>query len=161
MVVEVINKSPNELPQYANVGDSGVDLRADFTRGHNDKFMNGSEWDDVLNKLIIFPGGKALIPTGLFTAFPVGYEIQIRSRSGLALKSGIIVLNSPATIDANYRNELGVILFNISDEVFYVSQGDRIAQAVLCPVKKIEWKIVDSLDTTGRNLSGFGDSGIK
>lgn len=161
MKVNIINKSANALPVYAKVGDSGMDLRADFSRGVNDKFFDGAAYDEERNVILIFSGGRCLVPTGLFTSFLAGYEIQIRGRSGLALKNGIMVLNSPGTIDSGYRNEIGVILFNTSDEVFEVAQGDRIAQAILTKVSLIEWNEVSDLDDSSRGKTGFGDSGIK
>ena len=100
MKVNVINKNPNGLPKYAKFGDSGMDLMADFSRGLNEDLMWGSAYDEERKKLLIFSGGRCLIPTGIYTSFPPGYEIQVRSRSGLALKSGIITLNTPGTIDA-------------------------------------------------------------
>lgn len=160
MEVQVINKNPNGLPKYAKYGDSGMDLLADFSRGLNEDFMWRAAYDEKREKLLIFSGGRCLIPTGLYTSFPPGYEIQIRSRSGLALKQGVFVLNSPGTLDSGYRNEVGVILTNMSDEVFEVAQGDRIAQAVLTKVSLIEWKEVESLTETDRGKGGFGHTGI-
>jgi len=157
--VEIINKSTNPLPVYATAGDAGMDLQADFSNGLNDKFFDGAAYDEERKVLVIFSGGRALIPTGLHTAIPEGYEAQIRSRSGLALKSGIFVLNSPGTIDAQYRNSWGVILFNASNEVFEVSHGDRIAQAVLNKFETIEWTSVEVLSETERGLGGFGSTG--
>lgn len=161
MKIKVINTSPNVLPSYAKSGDSGMDLRADFSRGVNEDFMWGCAFDEKRQVLVMFSGGRCLVPTGLFTSFPPGYEIQVRSRSGLALKNGIQVLNSPGTIDSGFRNEWGVILFNTSDDVFEIAQGDRIAQAVLTKVSLIEWDSVEILDESERNTTGFGDSGRK
>ena len=159
MKVNIINKNPNGLPKYAKFGDSGMDLMADFSRGLNEDLMWGSAYDEEKKKLLIFSGGRCLIPTGIYTSFPPGYEIQVRSRSGLALKSGVFVLNTPGTVDSCYRNEIGIILFNASDEVFEVSQGDRIAQAVLAKVSLIEWNEVTELDETDRGEGGFGSTG--
>lgn len=159
MKINIINKNPNGLPKYAKHGDSGMDLIADFSRGLNEDLMCGAAYDEIREKLLIFSGGRCLIPTGIFTSFPAGYEIQIRSRSGLALKDGVFVLNSPGTIDSGYTNEIGVVLFNTSDEVFEVGHGDRIAQAVLAKVSLIEWNLVDSLEKTDRNENGFGSTG--
>lgn len=162
--IKVLNLSNNILPEYANTGDAGMDLRADFSQGISDKFFHYADFDSERNVLLIFSGGRALIPINIHTAIPEGYEIQIRPRSGLALKEGITVLNTPGTIDAGYRNSWGVILFNTSDDVFEVSQGDRIAQAVLNKFEKIEWDIVNDLselDKSERGETGFGDSGIK
>ena len=159
MKVNIINKNPNGLPKYAKFGDSGMDLMADFSRGLNEDLMWGAAYDEERKKLLIFSGGRCLIPTGIYTSFPPGYEIQIRSRSGLALKSGVFVLNTPGTVDSCYRSEIGVILFNASNDVFEVSQGDRIAQAVLAKVSLIEWNEVESLDETDRGGGGFGSTG--
>jgi dUTP pyrophosphatase len=161
MKVNVINKSSNELPTYAKAGDWGQDVRADFSRGVSDKFMFGAAYDEEREVINLFSGGRCLIPTGIFTSFPPGYEIQVRSRSGLALKDGIIVLNSPGTIDPSYRGELGIILFNTSDEVFEIAHGDRIAQIGLVKVSLIEWNEVEALDESDRGKGGFGSSGIK
>ena len=117
---------------------------------------------DVRSKIdtIVPAHGRTLIPTGMFVAIPEGYEIQVRPRSGLALKKGITVLNTPGTIDADYRNEIGVILFNTTDEDFVVNAGDRIAQIVLAKVEQINWVEVDELDETDR-ADGFGHTGVK
>ena len=161
MKVNVINKGTNPLPSYAKSGDSGMDAMADFSRGVSEKFMHLAAYDEISKKIIVFSGGRVLVPTGLFTSFPPGYEIQVRPRSGLALKNGITVLNTPGTIDAGYRNELGVILFNSSDEVFEIAHGDRIAQLVLAKVSLIEWNEVESLDESDRGQGGLGSTGIK
>ena len=159
MKVNIVNKNPNGLPKYAKPGDSGMDLMADFSRGLNEDLMWGAAFDSNRDKLLIFSGGRCLIPTGIYTSFPPGYELQIRSRSGLALKSGVFVLNTPGTIDSCYRSEIGVILFNTSDDVFEVSHGDRIAQAILAKVSLIEWNEVVELDNTDRGEGGFGSTG--
>lgn len=160
MKINIINKSNNPLPTYAKSGDSGMDVRADFSRGISSSSpMHFAEYDEISKKILIFSGGRALIPTGIFTSFPPGYEIQIRSRSGLALKNGIIVLNTPGTIDSGYRNEYGVILMNLSDEVFEIEHGDRIAQMILTKVSLIEWNEVDILDSSERGEGGFGSTG--
>lgn len=156
--VEVINKSKNELPKYANEGDAGMDLRADFSHGINEDFMWGAAWDDVAKCLRIFPNGRALIPTGIYSAIPKGYEVQVRSRSGLALKHGLFVLNSPGTIDSGYRDGWGVIIQNLGDDDVEIYQGDRIAQAVLNKVEQIEWKEVSELSGEDRG-GGFGSTG--
>ena len=163
MKIPVINKSSNALPEYAHPeGDSGMDLRAELST-INEKFLFKSavikKNDSTIDYLAIAPGGRALIPTEIYTAIPNGYEIQIRSRSGLALKNGVFVLNSPGTIDANYRNGYGVILFNAGTETFTVKQGDRIAQAVLVKVETIDWEVVEDLNDTDRGLGGFGSTG--
>lgn len=176
MKIPVINKSHNELPAYANAGDAGLDLRADLW-SIQEKFLFGAEvvrenkdfvdadgdvhTYPVIVGILIHPEGRALIPTELYAAIPEGYEIQVRPRSGLALKNGITVLNTPGTIDAGYRNSWGVILKNEGTEDFMVRQGDRIAQAVLNKIEKIEWVPTDDLDETERGLSGFGGSGVE
>ncbi len=161
MIIKVINKSSNELPEYAKQGDSGMDLRANFSNGLKEEFMWGAAFDKERETLLVFSGGRVLIPTGLYTSFPPGYEIQVRPRSGLALKNGVTVLNTPGTIDSGYRNEWGVILMNLSDDVFEIQHGDRIAQAVLTKVSLIEWDEVSSLDESDRGKTGYGDSGVK
>ena len=165
MEVQVINKSSNDLPKYETSGSAGFDLKADFT-GKTPENIRGFKFATEVNKedgvkligISINPGGWALIPTNLFTAIPEGYEVQVRSRSGLALKHGVFVLNSPGTIDEDYRNEWGVILCNMGEKCFHIAQGDRIAQGVLNKVEQINWVEVDSLNTTDRN-GGFGSTG--
>ena len=130
-----------KLPGYAHIGDSGADL------------LNAGQ------ESIIKPGERKLFPTGIKVAVPEGYEIQIRSRSGLALKKGIMVLNSPGTIDAGYRGEIGVILFNTSKEEVQIDRGMKIAQAVLQKVEKIEWEECQELPSTTRGAGGFGSTG--
>ena len=147
------------LPTYAKPGDSGMDVIADFNNLNQDYMTNCiQDWDN--NCIYISPGGRCLIPTGLYFAVPEGYEIQVRPRSGLALKKGLTVLNTPGTIDSGYRNEIGVILFNAGNEIVTVTEGDRIAQIVLNKVEKIEWDIVDKLPESDRGLGGFGSTGI-
>lgn len=156
-----MNNSKNNIPYYAKKGDAGMDLRADFSKGVPEKFLINSilVHDEFV---LIEPKGRALIPTNNHVAIPEGYELQIRPRSGLALKHGITVLNTPGTIDSGYRNSIGVILINNDPEIpFKVEQGDRIAQAILNKFETIEWKIVDNLDETERGQTGFGDSGLK
>ena len=162
MKVQVINKSSNELPKYETSQSAGMDLRADLNN-INENFLFAAYVvridNDYIDHIIIKPGGRALIPTELYTAIPKGYEVQIRPRSGLALKSGITVCNTPGTIDADYRNGWGVILINHGLKPFIVNQGDRIAQAVLTKVEQIEWEEVETLDSTDRGLGGFGSTG--
>lgn len=153
--------SQNESPTYTNEDDAGVDLRADFSTGVSEKFFHFADYDEERRIIIIFPGGRALIPTNIKTAIPKGYEVQIRSRSGIALKNGVVVLNAPGTIDSSYRGFWGVILINLSDDIFEIEQGDRIAQAVLNKFEKIEWVDVDDLSESERGEAGFGDSGVK
>lgn len=145
--VKVYNDSDNALPKYETVGSAGMDVRA------------------CLKEPVIIPIDKsAIIPTGLYVEIPEGYEIQVRSRSGLAAKKQVFVLNSPGTIDSDYRNQIGVILMNLGDESFVVNPGDRIAQLVLNQVPQIDWVVVDSKDdlsSTDRGLGGFGSTGVK
>ena len=143
--VKVYNESSNELPKYETVGSAGMDVRA---------FLS----EDVT----IAPGCRALIPTGLYVEIPIGYEIQVRPRSGLAIKKGITVLNTPGTVDSDYRNGIGVILVNLGTDDFVVSNGDRIGQFVLNQVPQIDWISVgskDDLSSTDRGLGGFGSTG--
>ena len=168
MIVNVINKSNNNLPKYETSGSSGVDVRADFSRvsvdnpikvwGDTEIIFKGETQSTTLLRLD--PGARALIPTRLFTAIPEGYEIQVRPRSGLALKSGLTVLNTPGTVDASYRNEIGIILINHGTESVWIEDGERIAQFVLAKVETIEWDVVNSLDKTDR-IGGFGSTGTK
>jgi len=168
MQVNVVNISNNKLPKYETSGSSGVDVRADFSRvsvdnpikvwGDTEIIFKGETHSTTLLRLD--PGARALIPTGLFTAIPEGYEIQVRPRSGLALKSGLTVLNTPGTIDASYRNEIGIILINHGTESVWIEDGERIAQFVLAKVDTIEWNVVSSLDETDR-IGGFGSTGTK
>ena len=142
MQVQVINKSENELPKYETSNAAGVDVRC------------SENWDTEIP-----PGGTALVGTGLFVSIPTGYEIQVRPRSGLALKHGVTVLNAPGTIDADYRGEIKVILINHGKHIFTIKTGDRIGQLVLNKVEQIEWNPVSDLDTTDRGTGGFGSTG--
>ena len=163
MIVKVVKSTSNELPKYATPESAGQDLRADLTKITSDKFLfNTTTVSDngIITELNIHPGGRALIPTGLNTAFFKDYEAQIRPRSGLALKYGITVLNSPGTIDADYRADWGIILMNNGSKVFTVKQGDRIAQVVWVKIERAIWEEVDSLETSER-ADGFGHSGVK
>jgi dUTP pyrophosphatase len=146
-IVKIVNASSNELPQYSKIGDSGIDVRANLPNG----------------PVQIISGERLLIDTGLSVAIPEGYEIQVRPRSGLAYKEGITVLNTPGTIDSNYRGNIGVILMNHNNNIepFVVKHGDRIAQLVLTPVNGIIWNIVKSLEDTNRGEDGFGSTGVK
>jgi dUTP pyrophosphatase len=130
------------LPSYATAGAAGMDLLA-----------------AVQDPVSVRPGERRLIPTGLTVALPAGYELQIRPRSGLALRHGITLPNTPGTVDEDYRGEIGVILLNTGSETFVVERGARIAQAVLAPVSRAEWREVDTLDLTARNAGGFGSTG--
>lgn len=143
MKVRIINKSKHPLPQYATPLSAGVDLRA-----------------NIDEPIMLQPLQRVLIPTGLFMALPEGYEAQVRPRSGLALKKGITVLNTPGTIDADYRGEVGVILVNLSDAPFEITDGERIAQMVIARHERAEWESVDALDETERGAGGFGHTGV-
>jgi dUTP pyrophosphatase len=143
MVVRIINKSSNLLPSYETLLSAGMDIRA---------FLD--------QPLIIKPLERALIKTGLYIELPKSYEAQVRSRSGLALKKGITVLNSPGTIDADYRGEIGVIIINLSNENFNISTGDRIAQLVVSKHERVDWELRKSLDQTNRGDRGFGSTGL-
>nr|WP_245736445.1 dUTP diphosphatase [Roseovarius lutimaris] len=135
------------LPSYETAGAAGADLRANFPTGHQDGVM-------------LAPGARALVPTGLRLAIPMGFEVQIRPRSGLALKHGIILPNSPGTIDADYRGPLGVIVMNAGQEAFHVAHGARIAQMVVAPVVQARFDLVERLDETARGPGGFGSTGV-
>ena len=164
MNVNVIKSTLNELPRYETPQSAGCDLRADLWK-IKEKFLFNAEIirnkDLEIESIEIAPGGRALIPTGLQIALPVGYEAQVRPRSGLALKNGITVLNTPGTIDSDYRGDVGVILINHGTEPFVVRQGDRIAQLVVCKVEQIVWNVVDVLDETDRGAGGFGSTKIQ
>ncbi len=150
--VQIINSSPNALPKYAKEGDAGMDIHAWV----NPEYSNVG---DTTFKLMA--GTRALIHTGIKSKIPSGYQIEVRPRSGLALKHGIMVLNSPGTIDENYIGEICIILYNTSDINFTIRNGDRIAQLVLMKSPKIEWDIVDTLEDTNRGSGGFGHTGGK
>ena len=166
MEVKVVNKSTNPLPKYETSQSAGLDVRADFSRvtpqnpikifGEGEILFKGDSHQKTMLRLE--PGSRALIPTGLFTAIPEGYEIQVRPRSGLALKKGVELSNSPGTIDADYRSEIGVILKNGGLDTIWIEDGERICQFVLNKVERIDWNIVESLDKTERN-GGFGSTG--
>ena len=143
ITVNIINEGGQPLPQYATEAAAGMDVRADLTE-----------------PVTIPAGGRALIPTGLRVAVPEGYEMQMRPRSGLARKHGVTLLNSPGTIDADYRGPVGVILANLGTEPFTVNPGERICQAVVAPVMHVVWQQTDSLDTTDRGDGGFGHTGV-
>jgi len=140
--VMIVNKSPNELPAYATEGSSGMDIRA---------FLDGPK--------LLLPFERALIPTGMFIELPQGYEVQVRPRSGLAIRQGITCLNTPGTIDADYRGEIKIILINLSEEKQVINPGDRIAQLIIQKVDKMVWKAVEELEVTVRNAGGFGHTG--
>ncbi len=142
MQIKVINRSKHPLPQYETGQSAGMDLRANLSE-----------------PATLQPLERALIPTGLFMALPNGFEAQVRPRSGLAAKNGITVLNTPGTIDADYRGEVKVILINLSDEAFAIEDGTRVAQLVIAPVTRAEWEVVEKLETSDRGSGGFGSTG--
>ena len=144
MKVQIINRSHHPLPQYATPQSAGVDLRA-----------------NIESPIELRPLERRLVPTGLFMALPPGFEAQVRPRSGLAIKHGITVLNTPGTIDADYRGEVCVILVNLSDEPFLIADGERIAQMVIARHEQAEWEPVEVLSETERGAGGFGHSGTK
>ncbi len=144
MTVKVVNKGGNDLPGYATLSSAGMDVRANLNE-----------------PVSLAPLQRAMIPTGLFLEIPVGYEVQVRPRSGLAAKKGVTVLNTPGTIDADYRGEVNVILVNLSSETFVVEPGERIAQLVLAKHEVIEWEEVSELGSTERGEGGFGSTGVK
>ena len=158
--IPVINKSSNELPEYAHKGDAGFDLRANVEEIENNNYLfNAIRFNTTT--IILNPGGRVLIPTGLYMAIPEGYELQIRPRSGLALKHGITVLNTPGTIDADYRGEIMVLLINFSTEDFVINDGERIAQMVLAKHEQCDFIEVNELDETERGAGGYGHTGVK
>ena len=142
MKIDIINKSPHALPSYQTNGSAGMDLRAHLKKD-----------------IVLKPLERSIIPTGLFMALPLGYEAQVRPRSGLAAKHGLTVLNSPGTIDADYRGEIGVILVNLSDTDFTVKNGERVAQLVISKHERGEWVSIQNLSDTSRGGSGFGSTG--
>lgn len=144
MQIKIINTSEHDLPAYETLASAGMDLRAQLSE-----------------PVTLQPLGRALIKTGLFIELPIGYEAQVRPRSGLAAKKGITVLNSPGTVDADYRGEIGVILVNLSQEPFVVENGERIAQLVIAKHERAEWIEVDELSETSRGAGGFGSTGVK
>lgn len=142
--IKVINVSGNELPAYTTPTDAGMDLRA-----------------NISEQVVLQPMERKLIPTGIKIQLPIGYEAQVRPRSGLALKHGITVLNAPGTVDAGYRNEIGALLINLSNETFFIEPNDRIAQLVIAKHETAEWIEVETLDDSERGEQGFGHSGVK
>ena len=144
MEVKIVNKSNNELPAYSTQMSAGMDVRA---------FLS--------EPVILKPMERKLIPTGVYVEIPEGYEAQIRPRSGLAIKKGITVLNSPGTIDADYRGEVGIILINLSNEDFVIESGERICQMIIAPHETVQWNLVEKLEETTRGEGGFGHTGKK
>lgn len=144
MKIQIINKSKHPLPQYATIHSAGMDIRANLSE-----------------PIVLKPMERCLVPTGLYIALPHSYEAQMRPRSGLALKRGITLLNTPGTIDADYRGEIGIILINLSAEDFVIEDGERIAQMVIARYEQAEWQEVEILDETERGSGGFGHTGNK
>lgn len=144
MKIKIINKSTHALPNYETIASAGMDLRANLSESR-----------------ILKPLERSIVGTGLFIELPIGYEAQVRPRSGLAAKKGVTVLNAPGTIDADYRGEIGVILINLSNEDFIIQNGERIAQLVIAKHERAEWVDVDGLSETSRGEGGFGSTGIK
>lgn len=144
MTIKIINRSQHQLPEYETMASAGMDLRANLTQ-----------------PITLNPLERAIVKTGLFVELPVGYEAQVRPRSGLAAKKGVTVLNSPGTIDADYRGEIGVILVNLSNEPFVVENGERIAQLIIARHERAQWSEVAELSETKRGEGGFGSTGVK
>ena len=144
MNIKIVNKSQHDSPEYATLQSAGLDLRA-----------------NIAESITLKPLGRTLVKTGLFIELPIGYEAQVRPRSGLAYKKGITVLNSPGTIDADYRGEIGVILVNLSSDEFIIKDGERIAQMVIAKHEQADWIEVVSLDESERGAGGFGSTGTK
>lgn len=144
MTVQIINKSKHDIPNYETEGAAGMDLKA-----------------NIETPIILKPLERAIVKTGLYIALPQGFEAQVRPRSGLAAKKGITVLNSPGTVDADYRGEIGVILVNLSNEDFLINDGERIAQLVIAKHERIQWNEVEILSETQRGSGGFGSTGLK
>ena len=144
MKIKMRNESSNPMPEYKTPGSAGMDLRA-----------------YLKDYIILRPGVRVFVPTGLYAEIPQGYEGQVRSRSGLSIKNGVVVLNAPGTVDSDYRGEICVILMNMGDEEFIIHNGDRVAQLVICPVVQAEIEPVDALDETERGEGGFGHTGIE
>ena len=142
MKINIINKSSHALPSYETIASAGMDLRA-----------------HIFDAIVLKPLERKIIPTGLYMELPVGYEAQVRPRSGLAAKHGVSVLNSPGTIDADYRGEIGVILVNLSNDIFTINNGDRVAQMVIAKHERAEWNEVINLSQTSRGEGGFGSTG--
>lgn len=144
MKINIINKSQHALPSYETIASAGMDLRANLTES-----------------IVLQPLERTIVKTGLFIELPIGYEAQVRPRSGLAAKHGITVLNSPGTVDADYRGEIGVILVNLSNQAFEIQNGERIAQLIIAKHERAEWFEVEELTETSRGAGGFGSTGVK
>ena len=144
MKIKIVNKSQHDSPEYATPQSAGLDLRA-----------------NLAEEIVLKPLARTLVKTGLFIELPEGHEAQVRPRSGLAYKKGITILNSPGTIDADYRGEIGVILVNLSEEEFVIENGERVAQLVIAKHEQAQWVEVENLDETDRGAGGFGSTGVK
>lgn len=144
MTINIINRSQHALPSYETIASAGMDLRANLTE-----------------PIILQPLERTIVKTGLFIELPIGYEAQVRPRSGLAFKNGITVLNSPGTVDADYRGEIGVILVNLSNQAFEIQNGERIAQLIIAKHERANWIEVEELSETSRGAGGFGSTGVK
>ena len=144
MQIKIINKSSHKLPHYETIASAGLDLRA-----------------NILEPITLKPLGRTIVKTGLFIELPIGFEAQVRPRSGLAAKKGVTVLNAPGTIDADYRGEIGIILVNLSNEDFIIENGERVAQLVIAKHERAEWIPVEELSETSRGEGGFGSTGVK
>ena len=144
MKIKIVNNSKHDCPEYATIASAGVDLRAELSES-----------------ILLKPLDRKLVKTGLKIQLPIGYEAQVRPRSGLALKKGVTVLNSPGTIDADYRGDIGVILINLSQEDFLIEDGERVAQMVITKHEQADWEKVDNLENTQRGEGGFGSTGLK
>lgn len=144
MQINIINKSEHPLPHYETIASAGMDLRA-----------------NISESITLKPLERTIVKTGLFIELPIGFEAQVRPRSGLAAKKGITVLNAPGTVDADYRGEIGVILVNLSNEDFTIENGERVAQMVIAKHERAEWNIVNELSETTRGTGGFGSTGVK
>ena len=143
MKIRIINKSPHSLPKYETENSAGMDIRA-----------------FIKNNINLKPLDRTIVTTGLYLSLPKGYEAQVRPRSGLAIKKGITVLNSPGTIDSDYRGEIGVILINLSNEVFTIKNGDRVAQLIIAKYTSVIWEEAEQLEDSSRGSGGFGSTGI-
>lgn len=169
MKVKVINISNNKLPQYETKGAAALDIRIDLSRvtpetpikGFGDAEVIWSGEGHTVPMVRIAPMSRALLPTGIFTAIPEGYQVSFRPRSGMAIKKGLQLANSPSTIDSDYRGEWMLPVINLGLEDIYIEDGERICQALLEKVNKIEWEVVDSLDETERGDGGFNSTGSK
>ncbi|WP_294959158.1 dUTP diphosphatase [uncultured Flavobacterium sp.] len=144
MKIQIINKSQHDLPNYETNASAGMDLRA-----------------NIIEPITLKPLERTIVKTGLFIELPIGYEAQVRPRSGLAAKKGVTVLNSPGTVDADYRGEIGVILVNLSNDDFVIENGERIAQLIIAKHERAEWIEVETLSETSRGEGGFGSTGVK